>query len=40
MNNVEYHFRISSGNKRGGVSTESSTETTEPIQLFFGTYIQ
>ena len=33
--NVEYDFRISSANKRGGVSTES-TETTESLQLFFG----
>ena len=35
--NVSYDFRISSGNKRGGVSPVSTeTDTNRPVQLFFG----
>ena len=35
--NVSYDFRISSGNKRGGVSPVSTeTETNRPVQLYFG----
>ena len=35
MMNVDYDFRISSGNKRGGVSNES-TQTNGSVPLFFG----